>query len=105
MPRLGPLPGWSVTGWLLLVVGLASCSTAPPVQEMSDARQALQAAREAQAQVHAPDPMRRAEALMGEATEALEAGRYEQAREQALAAKRNAIEARSSATELREEQP
>lgn len=105
MPSRGHLPGWAVTIWLSLVVGLLGCSVAPPVQEMSDARQALQAAHEARAQVHAPDPMRQAEMSMGQATAALEDGRYGRAREHALAAKRHAIEARSSASAADEHQP
>lgn len=81
----------------LFALSLSACSASPPVQEMSDARQAVQAARDASAQTFAPDHMGQAEALLDEAARAIESGRYAQAREQALAARRSAIRARSFA--------
>lgn len=76
---------------------LLSCSLNPPVQEMSNARQTIQAAQEAQAQVYAPETLREAETLLQKATQALEAGDYLSARENAVAAQQQAIKARQQA--------
>lgn len=78
----------------LLVSLLGACvSTPPPVQEMSDARQALEAARDAGAAVAAPQAFRRATALLENAERSLSRRGFRQAKEQALAARRLAIEA------------
>lgn len=73
---------------------LVSCAVAPPVQEMSDARQAISAAREANATRLAPDIMRQAEESLDEAARGMEQGHYLDAREAAMAARRHAIRAR-----------
>ncbi|MDO9372386.1 MAG: DUF4398 domain-containing protein [Gammaproteobacteria bacterium] len=83
--------------YLTLVLGAVLGCTSIPTQEMSDARQAVQAAREANAGELAPEPMENAEALLNKAKQALDAGAYEQAREEALAARREAIKARGEA--------
>ena len=90
---------------LLAVSGyvLSACVTAPPVQEMSDARQAIQAAEAVGARSKAPEPYIEAQENIESAESALEAGDYSKAREQALRAKSNALEARSKA--LTEEDP
>ena len=80
-------------GVLLLAAG---CETSPPVQEMSDARQAIAAAREAGAARHAGDELARAEALLDGAEEYLElgtSGAYWQAKRNAISAKEVAFEA------------
>jgi hypothetical protein len=78
---------------LLIVVTLMSlhaCTTIP-VQEMSDARQALQAARSAGAE----GPVyREANDLLRQAEEHLDNGEYKLARELALQARQRAMEAR-----------
>lgn len=69
---------------------LAACATSPPVQEMSDARQALQAAIDAGAQERDPAAVRRAERLLQQAGDKLDAGRYRKAREMAQEARQAA---------------
>lgn len=93
------LPGFRILATLLLVVLVAAtsgCATAPPVQEMSDARQAIAAAREAGAEELAPDDLAQAEALLDGAEEYLElgtSGAYWQAKRNAISAKEVAFEA------------
>jgi len=72
---------------MLLLLG-AGCASTPPVQEMSDARQAVQAAREAHAERYAPISLGEAERLLEEATRQLQVKNYRKARENALAAKK-----------------
>jgi hypothetical protein len=83
--------------WLLLGAALAAGCAGAPVQEMSNARQAVRAAERAGAQQHAPQ-------LMGEAKQALRAaethlkkGEYGTAREEAEQARAKAVEARQVA--------
>ncbi|MFO8156060.1 MAG: DUF4398 domain-containing protein [Pseudomonadota bacterium] len=71
--------------WLLM-----ACATSPPVQEMSDARQALQAAIDAGAQERDPVAVERAERLLERAGERLDEGQYRQARQMAGEARRTA---------------
>lgn len=81
---------------LLLILALTGCATAPPVQEMSDARQAIAAAKEAGAYQLAVDQIGRAEALLQDAEAFLVAGTsnaYWQARKAAIDAKEMAFEA------------
>ncbi len=81
------------------LLALAGCvATAPPVQEMSDARQAVAAARDAGADKLAPQIYRRSISLLRSAEGTLERRRFKQARDQALAARRLAIEAMGDAT-------
>ncbi len=81
--------------WLAVaLLALSGCvATQPPVQEMSDARQAVAAAREAGADKLAPQVFRRSVSLLRNAEGTLERHRFKQARDQALAARRLAIEA------------
>ena len=87
--------------WLSLflfpLLFLSACTVMPPVQEMSDARQAIKAAREANAQKFAPQKLRSAEDSMELATRTLEQGEYEAARMAASVAKALAIKARDAA--------
>ncbi len=85
------------------VVILAACSMVPPVQEMSDARQAVEAAREAQAEKYAPQKLRSAEDSLELATKTLNQGEYEAARMAATVAKALAIKARDEALATRKE--
>lgn len=80
----------------LLLMLLAGCAVAP-VQEMSDARQALQAAQQAGAQQRAPQDYARAKALLQSAEDQLGVGGYQTARRLAEQAKRAALEARDEA--------
>ena len=74
------------------VLALAACAGAP-VQEMSNARQAIRAARDAGAEKAAPQKLNEAEALLNRAEDSLERRAYREAR-------RNAIAARDKAAEL-----
>lgn len=80
----------------LLLMLLAGCATAP-VQEMSDARQALQAAQQAGAAQLAPQEYARARALMQSAENQLGVRGYQSARKFAEEAKRTAQQARDKA--------
>ncbi len=88
-----------MTRWLsliLIVAGLAGCAAAPPVQEMSDARQAIAAAKEAGATQLAVDQLTEAEHLLQNAEAFLIGGTtnaYWHARKAAVGAKEMAFEA------------
>ncbi len=77
---------------LLVLFGLSACGVAP-VQEMSDARQAVRAAHDAGAEQMAMDLYQQAETLLDQAVKELDEGRYEQARKAAVSAKKAALEA------------
>ena len=74
---------------LSLVLCLAACASAP-VQEMSDARQAISAARAAGAEVRAPADFRAAQSAIERAESRLQVHEYSQARIDAVEAKREA---------------
>lgn len=76
---------------------LTACASAP-VQEMSDARQAIYSAEAAGAAQRAPDTLLAARRLLQEAQTRLEAGAYDNARQYALDARDEAINARERAT-------
>lgn len=80
----------------LLLAVTAGCATAP-TQEMSDARQAVQAARDAGAEQHVPAAMQGAEHDLSQAEHELHGRNYKSARKDALAAKQGAIKARNMA--------
>ena len=80
---------------LLAVVFMVACQSGPPVQEMSDARQAIAVAREAGAEITATDELRAAEAHLQRAERRLSEKAYSQARRDALEAKRSALDALS----------
>jgi len=71
----------------------SGCASGPPVQEMSDARQAISIAREAGAATSAPEDLRQAEALLDSAQKNLAARAYSQARRDAMQAKEKALHA------------
>jgi hypothetical protein len=73
-----------------LLVGCAAI----PLQDVSDARQAIQAAQRAEAERHAPEVFDRARVLLGESERMVRTGQYEVARELARRAKGLAVEAR-----------
>ena len=72
----------------------AACESAPPVQEMSDARQAIAVAREAGAEAYAAETLMEAERYLKNAEEKLSAEMYRDARRAALQAKASALDAR-----------
>ena len=77
---------------LLLGLVLAGCTTAP-VQEMSDARQAIQAAELSGAAEHAPEQFSQAKNLLARAQQNLKLRSFDDAREEALEARARAAEA------------
>jgi len=76
---------------LAVVLVAAGCQTSPPVQEMSDARQAI--AREAGAAEHAADDLNAAEQFLQNAEKYLGMHNYAIARRDAVQAKSKALEA------------
>ena len=76
---------------------LTGCATAPPVQQMSDARQALQAAESVGARTTASDYYSMAKEHIEKAESALQQGQYSKAREQAEQAKKFALKAHTKA--------
>ncbi|UCG72494.1 MAG: DUF4398 domain-containing protein [Chromatiales bacterium] len=81
----------------LLAIAMAGCATAPPVQEMSDARQAIAAAREAGAEQRVPAMLQEAESHLSSAEDYLSRGdnspNWSFARREARAAKEIALDA------------
>jgi len=75
---------------------LAACTT-PPVQEMSDARQAVEAATEAGASQAAPEKMAAAQAALRMAERLLRDHQFSAARHYAVDAKRKALDAQGVA--------
>jgi len=84
---------------LLSLLFLSSCSLLPPVQEMSNARQSLQAAKKAGAEVHDFKRFSQARALLDLASKKIDDGEYIQARELAIRARTIAIESRNHAVD------
>jgi len=80
----------------VLVLFLAACK-GPPVQEMSDARQAITAARNAGAAARAPADLKAAQAAIERAESHLQAREYTRARMAAIEAKHEATSALRSA--------
>lgn len=77
---------------LMLCVSLGACAGAP-VQEMSNARQAIKAARDAGADRVAPERLSEAQALLERAESHLQRRAFRDARRDALAARGKAGEA------------
>jgi predicted outer membrane protein len=80
-------------GVLALMLLFAACETAPPVQEMSDARQAITVAREAGAADLAAAELAAAEKYLQNAEDKLDDHEYREARNAALQAKLRAQKA------------
>ena len=78
-----------------LVAGslLTGCAGAP-LQEMSDARQAIRAAERAGAEKHAPAPLVESRQLVEQARASMQKGDYREARDSAEQARERAMEAR-----------
>ena len=78
---------------ILLTLVIASCAVGPPVQEMSDARQAIAAAEESNAATLAPDELDEARQLLEAAESQLRDRNYGLAQDSALLARDRAVEA------------
>jgi hypothetical protein len=79
-----------------LMLALVSCAPAP-VQEMSEARQAIDAARAAGAEQYAPEQLDEAHSLLDSAQRMLNSRRFRDARRSASQARDAAIRAREAA--------
>jgi hypothetical protein len=91
--------------WLLAAfLGLVACETAPPVQEMSDARQAIAVAREAGAAELAVFHLKAAEKYLASAEKKLSERAFGQARRDAKQAKMKALDALKESEKLSEPQ-
>jgi len=85
---------WSKTIVLcVFLLAMSGCVTNPPYQEMSDARQALNAAVEAGADVANPNLVRLAKRHMKNAKVAMKERRFNAARNEAVLAHKKAAEA------------
>ena len=78
---------------ILLTLLIASCVAGPPVQEMSDARQAIAAAEESNAAALAPDELNEARRLLEQAETQLRARYYTLAQTSAIQARSRAVQA------------
>ncbi len=78
---------------ILALTLLSACITSPPVQEMSDARQAIAAAEAADAGRMAPESLDAARRYLNEAERQLQQEAYGSARMNAVRAKNRAIAA------------
>lgn len=87
-----------------MLLCVSACETAPPVQEMSDARQAIAVAREAGAAEHAAFHLKAAEDYLDSAQRALNERAYTEARRDAKQAKMKALDAlKASETSKKDE--
>ena len=77
----------------LSAFGVAGCVSAPPVQEMSDARQAISAAEQADAGRLAADTLADARRFLEDAERQIQEEAYGPARMNAVRAKNRAVQA------------
>ncbi len=91
-------------GWVVIVASLllAACA-GPPVQEMSDARQAIQAAEQAGAEEKAPMVLQQARDYMDAAEQKLQKRAYNGARVDAKLAREKASHAITITRQLSKE--
>ena len=71
---------------------LSGCATLPPLQEMSNARQTISAAKELSENAAADEKILAAERLLARAQRRIEVNLYDSARQDALRAQKEAIE-------------
>ena len=81
----------------ILGIFITACAISAPVQEMSNARQSIRAAKEANAEKLAETLLSEAKKRLGSATRELDAGEYERARTLAIEATHLALKARQLA--------
>lgn len=80
-----------------LLIFISACATTAPVQEMSNARQSIRAAKDANAENLASNVLSEAQQRLHSAMRELNAGEYEKARILALEAKHLALKAKQLA--------
>ena len=76
-----------------MILNIAACESSPPVQEMSDARQAIAVAKKAGAEELAPYHLQSAEEYLADAKEANNERAYNRARRNARQARMKALDA------------
>ncbi len=76
----------------LFLIVIASCATLPPLQEMSNARQTISAAKELSSDAVTNEKIIEAERLLARAERRIEVNLYDSARQDALRAQKEAIE-------------
>lgn len=89
-------------GLVAVFCSLGACETAPPVQEMSDARQAIAVAKKAGAADHAALHLEAAENYLANAEQSLSSHAYHQARRDAKQAKQKALDALKATEDVSE---
>ena len=77
---------------LMIVFTLSACASLPPLQEMSNARQTIAAAKEINSSAEQSQKIQEAERLLSRAERRMEVNLYESARQDALRAQKEAIE-------------
>ena len=77
---------------LMIVFTLSACATLPPLQEMSNARQTIAAAKEMNSSAEQSQKIQEAERLLSRAERRMEVNLYESARQDAPRAQKEAIE-------------
>jgi len=82
------------------IINLSVGCIGMPTQEMSDARQAVEAARSANAELYVPKKLSTAEQNLSSAENSLELGLLDEARNNAISAKNNALQARNIAVAI-----
>ena len=85
---------FSTVSLVILVLTISACAVTAPVQEMSNARQSIKAAKDANAEKLATNVLSEAKQRLRSAMRELDAGEYERARLLALEAKHLALKAR-----------
>ena len=76
----------------LISIFIYSCTSMPPLQEMSNARQTISAAKELSASAKDDQRILEAERLLSRAERLIEVSLYDKARQDALRAQKEAIE-------------
>lgn len=94
----------STVNLVILATVISACATIAPVQEMSNARQSIKAAKDANAEKLATNVLSEAQQRLRSAMRELDAGEYERARILALEAKHLALKARQLSENNRQQQ-
>ena len=78
--------------FIIVLFALSACATLPPLQEMSNARQTIAAAKGMNSNAVQSEKILEAERLLSRAERRMEVNLYEPARQDALRAQKEAIE-------------
>ncbi len=78
--------------FIIFLLALTACATMPPLQEMSNARQTISAAKDLSQEAATNAKIIEAERLLARAQRRIEVNLYDSARQDALRAQKEAIE-------------